>query len=77
MSYLDRPCRALALIRDIAIYRYTYVLQHEKTCLLTCAPGEDSNQSAHPRNLITIARMKKLCILAVKNVLRETSDKTV
>ena len=30
---------------------------------LTCAPNEDSNQPEHPRSLIIVVRMKKLCIL--------------
>ena len=39
--------------------------QCEKTCLLTCAPSEDSNQPAHSRSLIRVfvVRVKKLCIL--------------
>ena len=36
----------------------------EKTYLLTCAPNEDSDQTAHPRSLIrvSVVRMKKLCL---------------
>ena len=39
--------------------------QHEKTYLLTCIVKEDSNQPAHPSNLISVFvfRMKKHCIL--------------
>ena len=40
-------------------------LQHEKVYLLTCAPNEDSDQTAHLRSLIWVfvVLMKKLCIL--------------
>ena len=39
--------------------------QHEKKCLLTCAPKGDSNQPAHSCSLIRdfVVCMKKLCII--------------
>ena len=47
------------------ITKVQYEPQRKKTYLLACAPNEDSNQPAHPRNLIRVfvVRMKKLCIL--------------
>ena len=44
---------------------YSNEPQREKTYLQTFARNEDSNQTAHPRNLIRVfvVRMMKLCIL--------------
>ena len=51
----------------ITAYSRPYEPQCEKAYLSTCAPIEDSNQSARPRNLIRIfvVRVKKLCILGI------------
>ena len=46
-----------------------FVKQREKTNLLTCAPTEDSDQTAHLRKLLIVfvVCMKKLCILGYSN----------
>ena len=60
------------LYTSIMSYSYRYMVwlnkpQLEKTYmyLLTCAPNEDSDQTAHPRSLIRVfvVRLRKLCIL--------------
>ena len=53
----------------------TYVSQHEKMYLLTCAPIENSNQHAFSRNLIRVFvfRITNFAALAIQNPLGEDS----
>ena len=59
-GYIVSPCLAIRRTQP-----WLNEPQREKTYLQTCAPNEDSNQTAHPRSLIRVfvIRMKKLCIL--------------
>ena len=64
-KFYEKDKEEISCINVTYVWHYVNLPQREKMYLLTCAPNEDSNQSAHPCSLnrVFVVCINKICIL--------------